>query len=181
MATLLNFFLPHRQLLSSSLTRRHLYYPKPHLGLLVLVLTLFTISHTSSVNAAAATPTPAPANPLMHFFACQQKQNKAVTECSATAFSGLNTATPQLTAAECCSLTSYTNCVVERAVDSDGGQCQAALATVKEQMLAALKQNCGTVACSASSLSSFFTMHFLLFTTLSALITAFGLTSSLSA
>lgn len=161
LATLYHHLIHHHQ-------NHHNHYLHSLVILLFLLITTLSLFSTASAAATTKTTTAeerggrtARSN---NFFACQQRQNKAITECSASSFGGLDTASKQLTSGECCNLSRYTNCVLDRAVTGD---CKESLSSLKEQMMGALKQNCPKLACSGASALHFTSISLLFLTTAS--------------
>lgn len=162
LATLYHHLIHHHQ-------NHHNHYL--HSLVILLFLLITTLSLFSTASAAATTTKTTTAEERggrtarsNNFFACQQRQNKAITECSASSFGGLDTASKQLTSGECCNLSRYTNCVLDRAVTGD---CKESLSSLKEQMQGALKQNCPKLACSGASALHFTSISLLFLTTAS--------------
>lgn len=169
LATLYHHLIHHHQ-------NHHNHYLHSLVILLFLLITTLSLFSTASAAATTKTTTAeerggrtARSN---NFFACQQRQNKAITECSASSFGGLDTASKQLTSGECCNLSRYTNCVLDRAVTGD---CKESLSSLKEQMMGALKQNCPKLACSGASALHFTSISLLFLTTASLVFHTFFL------
>ncbi|KAH9392353.1 hypothetical protein TYRP_005426 [Tyrophagus putrescentiae] len=153
---------------NSAISSRVLLLGKGNYAVLLLITFLACLLNIGGVSLPSTTKTAeerggrtARSN---NFFACQQRQNKAITECSASSFGGLDTASKQLTSGECCNLSRYTHCVLDRAVTGD---CKESLSSLKEQMMGALKQNCPKLACSGASALHFTSISLLFLTTAS--------------